>query len=223
MKKLCIFVWVLIININAYSLPNNSENVDNNISNEIEITGFYGQKPHENHPNNLSINATDTPNVYINKQQKSEKIYKSEIANIYNTKTLNAPNKELNICFDIASKQYNIPKGILLSIASVESKFNTSAINKNKNGSYDLGIMQINSSWFLKLLSMGITESSLHYACQNISIGAWILANNFKSYGYGWEAIQRYNGHDTQLKYARKVYEKIVEYDPSLISKNAPR
>lgn len=128
-------------------------------------------------------------------------------------------NIDFLVCFDSASKAYSIPKGILLSIANVESKFRKNAINKNRNGSYDVGIMQINSSWNKKLLSMGITEKMLFSPCQNIYVGAWILSNNIKRYGYNWTAIQRYNGKDAELKYAKKVYKKIMEYDPNLIKK----
>ena len=127
---------------------------------------------------------------------------------------------KLDKCFMQASKKYNVPKEILVAIASVESRFNVSAINKNKNGSYDLGIMQINSIWFSKLAKIGIMEKSLYDPCQNIMIGAWILAQNINSYGFNWLAIQRYNGSDTQLKYAQKVKVKLEMLSPELFNKS---
>ncbi len=126
-------------------------------------------------------------------------------------------NDEVLKCFDDASKRYNVPREILWSIASVESKFKYNAINKNSNGTYDLGMMQVNTIWKNQLLKIGITENMLFDPCQNIYVGTWILAQNIKKYGYGWEAIQRYNGRDTQLKYAHKVYKMIVQYNPKLI------
>ena len=126
---------------------------------------------------------------------------------------------KINACFESASSQYKIPKEVLISIANVESKFNPLAVNVNKNGSYDLGVMQINSSWFSRLNQMGITEKMLKNPCQNITIGAWILAQNIQQYGFNWIAIQHYNGSDTQLKYAQKIYNSIKQYNPNLTQK----
>ncbi len=125
-------------------------------------------------------------------------------------------NPKLEKCFIDASQKYQIPKEVLIAIAGVESKYNASAINKNKNGSYDLGIMQINSSWLVRLNHMGITERSLYQPCQNIMVGAWILAQNINTYGFNWIAIQRYNGSDTQLKYAQKVRQQLEILLPNL-------
>ncbi len=36
---------------------------------------------------------------------------------------------------------------LLRSIAEAESGLNPAAINRNSNGTYDFGVMQINSSW----------------------------------------------------------------------------
>lgn len=119
-------------------------------------------------------------------------------------------------CFIDASKKYNVPKEILITVASVESKFNKNAINYNKNGTYDLGIMQINSRWFDKLSIIGIDEKMLKNPCQNIMIGAWVMAQKISAYGFNWVAIQRYNGSDTQLKYAQKIRDKLEKSYPQL-------
>ena len=135
---------------------------------------------------------------------------------LINTSFAGEINPQLEKCFIDASQKYQIPKEVLIAIAGVESKYNASAINKNKNGSYDLGIMQINSSWFVRLNHMGITEQSLHQPCQNIMVGAWILAQNINTYGFNWVAIQRYNGSDTQLKYAQKIRQQLEILLPKL-------
>lgn len=121
-----------------------------------------------------------------------------------------------NECFVKASNVYKIPKELLIAIASVESSYNSDAINYNKNRSYDLGVMQINSSWFNRLEKLGITEHALNDPCQNIMVGAWILAKNISTYGFTWIAIQHYNGSDTQLKYASKIYLKLKTLYPEL-------
>jgi len=57
-------------------------------------------------------------------------------------------------CFDEAACRYNISADILYAIAKVESNFNPGAVNWNKNGSYDYGIMQINSDGIKCLVLM---------------------------------------------------------------------
>ena len=121
-------------------------------------------------------------------------------------------------CFIKASQYYNVPQQILQAIAYVESKYNPNAYNENSNHSYDVGLMQINSTWLPKLKTLGITEDMLYDPCQSIAVGAWVLANNIQAYGLNWGAVQRYNGNDIELKYATKVYNRIQETYPELLS-----
>jgi len=113
----------------------------------------------------------------------------------------------LNRCFEIASNRYQIPPRLLKAIAKTETKMNPIAIGKNKNLTYDIGIMQINSTWLKKLNKAGITQRDLADPCNNIQIGAWILADNIKRYGLNLKAIGAYNAVTPQLqqKYAEKV------------------
>ena len=54
-------------------------------------------------------------------------------------------------CFNRASLHYQVPTALLKAIAVVESKMQAKAIHFNQNGTYDIGIMQINSIWLSKL------------------------------------------------------------------------
>lgn len=105
-------------------------------------------------------------------------------------------------------KAYGIDVYLLFAIGMVESQLNPSAKGVNTNGSYDYGIMQINSSWYPKLEKMGIPRSMLGDGCTSIQVGAWILAHNFYKMGHRWEAIGAYNAvsRSKQWVYARKVY-----------------
>lgn len=51
-------------------------------------------------------------------------------------------------CFDKAGSYYKIDSDYLRAIAWQESNFNPHAKNKNKDGSLDLGLMQINTKTF---------------------------------------------------------------------------
>ena len=113
-------------------------------------------------------------------------------------------------CFAEAGMYYGISPDLLKAIAKVESNFDASAVNKNKNGSFDYGIMQINSSWYKTLgheLWMRLGDP-----CTNIMTGAWILKDCIDRCGYTWEAVGCYNARskDKRRIYAWKVYKAIA-------------
>jgi soluble lytic murein transglycosylase-like protein len=110
-------------------------------------------------------------------------------------------------CFKEASSHYGVPEDLLRAISHVESRGNNSATNTNKNGSTDIGHMQINSYWLPKLAKYGITKTHLMNACTNTYIGAWILASNISRMGYGWKAVGAYNARNPikAAIYTRKV------------------
>jgi hypothetical protein len=114
-----------------------------------------------------------------------------------------------SLCFEEAGAQYDINPSILRAIAKVESNFNPNAVNRNRNGTYDFGVMQINSIW---AETLGLERwSTLGDPCSNIKTGAMILANCMKKYGYTWEAIGCYNSQtpDKRDRYAQMVYRQL--------------
>lgn len=119
----------------------------------------------------------------------------------------------LEKCFDIAATRYQIPSKLLKAIARTETKMNPVSVGINNNRTYDIGIMQINSSWLPKLQRVGITQKDLADPCNNIQIGAWILSDNIKRYGFGVKAIGAYNATTPQLqqKYADLVMRNMRE------------
>jgi soluble lytic murein transglycosylase-like protein len=115
-------------------------------------------------------------------------------------------------CWNEVGQKYGINPYLLHAIAKTESNLNPKAINRsNKNGTYDVGLMQINSSWFPILAKHGITEADLYQPCVSIEVGAWILAQNIRRHGYSWNAVGAYNSGNPQirLKYASKVYRNL--------------
>ena len=113
-------------------------------------------------------------------------------------------------CFDLASKTYDVPVEILKAIAKVESNNNDLAINVNKNGTRDIGKMQINSIWLTELEKHNIDENDLLDPCQNILVGAWILRRSIDKYGFNWKGIAAYHSATPalNLRYAWKIYKK---------------
>lgn len=116
-------------------------------------------------------------------------------------------------CFAEAAKRYSVPIELLEAISTVESGGNPKAYNKNSNGSYDIGHMQINSAWLPTLARYGIDEEKLQDPCINTNIGAWVLAQNVARFGLTWNAVGAYNAatESKRLKYARKVQRVLRE------------
>jgi hypothetical protein len=112
---------------------------------------------------------------------------------------------------DDAATFQKVSVSSLRGIAQVESGMNLNAVNTNTNGTVDIGLMQINSTWLPTLAREGITRESLFDACTNAYVGAWILSQNIRQLGANWNAIGAYNSAspDKRLAYARKVYDAI--------------
>ena len=75
-------------------------------------------------------------------------------------------------CFQEAGQRYSVSPALLWAIAKGESSLNPATRNHNRNGSIDVGLMQINSCWQGKL---GRTWEHLDDPCTNIMAGAWVL------------------------------------------------
>lgn len=120
-------------------------------------------------------------------------------------------------CYDAAASRHGIPAEILRAIACVESNHNHLAVNRNRDGSTDYGVMQINSLWLPVLGKFGIEPDHLWDLCTNVHVGAWVLAQNVRALGFGWRAIGAYNAgmKDTPERetlryvYAKKIYQAI--------------
>ncbi len=110
-------------------------------------------------------------------------------------------------CYEEAGAMYGIAPRLLWTISKGESNFNPAAINYNTNGSYDFGLMQINSSWAPTLRKMGIPWEALADPCTNVKVGAWVLAQCVQDYGYTWAAVGCYNSRtpSKRNKYASRI------------------
>ena len=133
-------------------------------------------------------------------------------------------------CWEEAATRYQVNSNLLHAIARTESGLNPLAIGRNRNGSRDIGIMQINSRWLPTLATYGIAEHDLFEPCTNIHIGAWILAGNIYRLGYTWDAVGAYNASRPDLRraYVEKVRRHLAPASavvPAALTKSesAPR
>jgi soluble lytic murein transglycosylase-like protein len=117
-------------------------------------------------------------------------------------------------CWQQAADRYNLDPLLLWSIAKVESDFRPDALNRNRDGSHDIGLMQINSRNLPKLANFGYTEKVLREnACASVMAGAWILSGLVTRYGYNWHAVGAYNAgtasnrQSARQRYAQKIWQ----------------
>lgn len=120
-------------------------------------------------------------------------------------------------CWEEVGNRYNINPYLLAAIAKTESNFKANAVRRNKNGTRDIGVMQINSLWLPQLAKYGISEEQLFEPCVNIAVGAWILRQRQASYGNTWEAVGTYHSKTPDFKwnYASKVYGNLKQLLPA--------
>lgn len=145
---------------------------------------------------------------HIQRERESFEKVLEEVSSGKNTTNIHA-------LVEKASLKYGIPKEILMAIISVESGFNPRAYNKNKDGTEDRGLMQVNYQHNLSLMKeYGITDPEQLYDPElNIEVGARILYENYKRFGNWVMAIKAYNGLKADnWDYVRKVLNKVSEF-----------
>ncbi len=119
-------------------------------------------------------------------------------------------------CLQQTANHFQINPLIIDAIIKTESDYDANAININKNGSTDLGLMQINLEIWLPVISkLGYSRDSLRSPCTNIFVGGWILAQEMRRFGNTWRAVGAYNAGPAaskefrRLQYARRVFAHI--------------
>lgn len=121
-------------------------------------------------------------------------------------------------CFQDAGQQYSISPVLLETLARVESNLNPKAVHRNGDGSFDVGLMQINSSWMSRLNRRA--EDLLADPCANVMAGAWVLRHCLDTYGYTWQAVGCYNARSSnkRIDYAWKVFRELKDVKALSIS-----
>lgn len=111
--------------------------------------------------------------------------------------------QERIVCSIVASIKYQIPANILLAVAEKEGgKPGQWVINKN--GTYDVGSMQFNTSYLKTLSKYGIDAK--HVAakgCYSYDLAAWRIRMHIKNdQGNIWQRVANY--HSRTPKYNEK-------------------
>ncbi len=127
-----------------------------------------------------------------------------------------AASATISTCVDFASQRYGVPSQLLHAIAQQESGGRSHVVHTNPNGSRDIGLMQINSSWLPTLHRHGIREVDLYDPCVSVLVGAWILSHNFARHGYTLQGLGAYNARTPwkRERYAQQVLKRIPARPP---------
>lgn len=104
------------------------------------------------------------------------------------------------ICVHDASVRYGVPASAIRAILATEGG-GSGVVHLNKDGSKDLGWMQINTKWLPYFSRYGIRYSVLlNDACVNVAVGTWIL-HHYYSMFHDWpQAVQAYNVGPVSVK-----------------------
>lgn len=120
-------------------------------------------------------------------------------------------------CVARIAAHYGVELRLVQAIMRVEGGW-VGLRSRNRNGSYDLGPMQINTIWLPQLRAKGISEHDLVYDfCANVAVGTWILARELERADAApgtpefWQAVGRYHSRTPQhnVRYAVRVWYKL--------------
>jgi soluble lytic murein transglycosylase-like protein len=136
-------------------------------------------------------------------------------------------------CFFVEARKQSLPPELLLAVMRTEGGKRGQFV-RNRNGSYDIGPMQINTTWLAELARVTgrpvavVQETLARDVCFNIAAGAWILRLNLNAAGYDWTAVGRYNSPanpTTAARYARQVQanlraisRELAEVSPGIVA-----
>ncbi|MGB8840982.1 MAG: lytic transglycosylase domain-containing protein, partial [Aliidongia sp.] len=107
-----------------------------------------------------------------------------------------------------AAEAYHLPPALLVILLDVEGG-SLGRVTVNRNGSVDIGPMQVNDTWLVKLARHWRAPKQAVYAalrdeiCANLEGGAWILRQAIdEAHGDLWDGVGIYHSHDPARKAA---------------------
>ena len=96
-------------------------------------------------------------------------------------------------CLKPAAQRHGVNPLILRAILQVESGMRPHVVNRNRNGSIDVGLAQINSIHFRELSQWGITPERLLDPCVATHVAAWHLKRVMLRHGNTWFGVAAYH------------------------------
>lgn len=132
-------------------------------------------------------------------------------------KEVPVPLSMINHCVDQSSQNFSLKPIMIKTIIGVEGG-KVGTVSRNTNGSYDLGVMQVNTLHLSDLQEkFGYTWKDLVFdPCKNIQAGAWILSQRYSEVpGKPWLAVGNYHSktpgkRSTYLRKIARVYSDLA-------------
>ena len=124
-------------------------------------------------------------------------------------------------CWTQAARRHGVNPHLLVAIAEVESGLRADAVGRNRDGSVDLGLMQINSRWLPELRRHGLSAADLMHPCVSVHVGAWVLAQAMRRHGNTWTAVGAYHAGPGphRDRYVRRVQLALARRMPPLAAR----
>jgi hypothetical protein len=124
----------------------------------------------------------------------------------------------LATCLLLSAQAYDVPPAVMIGIMHVEGGRVGQQVGPNKNNTYDLGPMQVNTRWIPMLAQEWKVDTSTAHrlvrddGCINVRVAAWILGQKIKEAGSLFGGIAYYHSAtpDRGGPYAAKVI-KVME------------
>lgn len=128
-------------------------------------------------------------------------------------------------CVVRAASFYQVDPNYVRAILVVEGG-QPGTKSRNRNGTHDYGLMQVNTWWIKQPGMEGIDLHMLRNdICTNIFVGTWILATEIRDAGGDiWKGVGNYHSrtpkfHNRYRRKARQAYKKIVASQQKRVAK----
>lgn len=116
-------------------------------------------------------------------------------------------------CIVRAATHYGAHPDIVRAVQRAENG-RPGQIRRNKDGSFDMGPMQVNSVHLPELAKWGITQMALtNDECLNLHIGTYYLQKAIITAPHFWKGVGKYHSNTPvkNVSYQYRVWDKLVE------------
>jgi soluble lytic murein transglycosylase-like protein len=136
------------------------------------------------------------------------------------TLQFHTPPAVIEQCIADAAHDYGLHPQLVRAVLNVEGG-RVGSVSRNSNGSSDLGLMQINTTWLPALRRFHVNRQDLtDKPCVNIRVGSWILANKIKGEDDYWVGVGNY--HSKTPTYNRRYRQRVYHELERLMSSTEP-
>jgi soluble lytic murein transglycosylase-like protein len=110
-------------------------------------------------------------------------------------------------CINQSAIEYHVPATLIISVLKAENG-RVGEANRNANGTFDYGPMQVNSIWMPEIERAGYSQREIqNNPCFNVKVGTWILGQNIANSKNLWVGVGNY--HSATSYYNTVYHDKV--------------